>query len=191
MKLFPFIGTILVLMLPSFVQEKMLADVNVSEQMTLAGQPLILNGSGVRNKFFMDLYVGSLYLPTQVQTLDEVLEQPIAVIQLTITSGMITSARMRDGITKGFDAATDNDTHAIAKDIEQFTQQFADEIVDGDQFTFVTQKGKGVSSLKNGQAQGDIAGEAFRQALLKIWLGQKPAQPSLQQAMLLGNDNKR
>jgi hypothetical protein len=61
---------------------------------------------------------------------------------------------------------------------------FADDIEEGDQFTFLTQKGKGVSSIKNGQVQGDIAGEAFRQALLNIWLGEESAQQSLRQAML-------
>ena len=184
MKLLALMGMSLVLMLPSFAHAKVIGDIDVVEQMTVDEQPLILNGAGVRSKFFIDLYVGSLYLPTKVQILDDVLAQPIAVIQLTITSGMITSDKMRDAITDGFDAATDGDTHSIAKDIEHFTQLFADEIVEGDRFTFVTQKGKGVSSIKNGKAQGDIAGEAFRQALLKIWLGEHPAQQSLLEAML-------
>ncbi|MGI2179039.1 chalcone isomerase family protein [Shewanella frigidimarina] len=184
MKVLASIGLSISLMMPILAQASMIADVDVAEQITVVEQPLILNGAGVRSKFFMDLYVGSLYLPTKAHTLEDVLAQPITVIQLTITSGMITSDKMRDAITDGFEGATDNDTHSIAKDIEHFTQLFADEIVEGDQFTFVTQKGKGVSSIKNGIAQGDIAGEAFRQALLKIWLGEEPAQQSLRQAML-------
>jgi hypothetical protein len=184
MKLLALIGMSVVLLLPLSVQARMIADVDVVEQIMVAEQPLVLNGAGVRSKFFMDVYVASLYLPTKVQTFEDVLAQPIAVIQLTITSAMATSDRMRDGITKGFETATGNDTHSIAKDIEHFTQLFAGDIVEGDQFTFLTQKGKGVSSIKNGQVQGDIAGEAFRQALLKIWLGEESAQQSLRQAML-------
>ncbi|MGS0730103.1 chalcone isomerase family protein, partial [Shewanella sp. 0m-11] len=42
----------------------------------------------------------------------------------------------------------------------------------------------GVTAYKNGQAQATIAGEDFRQALLKIWLGKEPAQNSLKEAML-------
>ncbi len=97
---------------------------------------------------------------------------------------MITSDKMRTAIEEGFELATDNNIGSIKTDIEHFTQLFADEIVEGDQFTFVTQKGRGVTSIKNGQVQGDIAGEAFRQALLKIWLGDSPAQDSLKQDML-------
>lgn len=169
---------------PTAAQAKIVADVNVADQVMFAEQTLVLNGAGVRSKFFMDLYVGSLYLPVKASQLDSVLEQPIAVIQLTITSGMITSDKMRGAIEEGFDAATDNNIGSIKSDIQDFTQLFADEIVEGDQFTFVTQKGKGVTSIKNGQVQGNIAGEAFRQALLKIWLGDRPAQHSLKQDML-------
>ncbi|GGP81539.1 chalcone isomerase family protein [Shewanella ulleungensis] len=169
---------------PTAAQAKIVADVNVADQVMFAEQTLVLNGAGVRSKFFMDLYVGSLYLPVKASQLDSVLEQPIAVIQLTITSGMITSDKMRSAIEEGFDAATDNNIGSIKSDIQDFTQLFADEIVEGDQFTFVTQKGKGVTSIKNGQVQGNIAGEAFRQALLKIWLGDRPAQDNLKQDML-------
>ncbi|GGP45021.1 chalcone isomerase family protein [Shewanella saliphila] len=184
MKLNQLIGLVFAMMLPVVTQAKVVADVDVAEQATFAEQALVLNGAGVRSKFFMDLYVGSLYLPTAADQLDSVLEQPIAVIQLTITSGMITSDKMRNAIEEGFDAATDNNTGSIKTDIQHFTQLFADEIVEGDQFTFVTQKGKGVTSIKNDQVQGEITGEAFRQALLKIWLGDNPAQKSLKQDML-------
>lgn len=188
MKLYALIGLAFSVLLPTIVptvaQAKVVADVDIAEQATFAEQALVLNGAGVRSKFFMDLYVGSLYLPATANHLDSVLEQPIAVIQLTITSGMITSDKMRSAIEEGFDAATDNNIGSIKTDIQHFTQLFADEIVEGDQFTFVTQKGRGVTSIKNGQLQGEIAGEAFRQALLKIWLGDNPAQKSLKQDML-------
>ncbi len=184
MKLYALIGLAFSVCFPMVAQAKMVADVDVADEMTVAEQTLVLNGAGVRSKFFMDLYVGSLYLPSHANQLDAVLKSPIAVIQLTITSGMITSDKMRTAIEEGFELATDNNIGSIKTDIEHFTQLFADEIVEGDQFTFVTQKGRGVTSIKNGQVQGDIAGEAFRQALLKIWLGDSPAQDSLKQDML-------
>jgi hypothetical protein len=61
---------------------------------------------------------------------------------------------------------------------------FKDEIKEGDQFTLVANKARGVTAYKNGQEQATIEGEMFRQALLKIWLGDKPAQKSLKEAML-------
>jgi hypothetical protein len=38
----------------------------------------------------------------------------------------------------------------------------------------------------NGAARGTIAGAAFNKALLKIWLGAKPAQEDLKKGMLGG-----
>jgi len=40
-----------------------LAGVKVPDQVTVGGQPLALNGMGLREKIVIDVYVGSLYLP--------------------------------------------------------------------------------------------------------------------------------
>jgi len=37
--------------------------VAVDEKLAIDGQSLVLNGDGIRDKWFFDLYVGSLYLP--------------------------------------------------------------------------------------------------------------------------------
>ncbi|QFU23538.1 chalcone isomerase family protein [Shewanella eurypsychrophilus] len=165
---------------------KEISGVDVSEQIKLADTQLQLNGAGVRSKFFMDLYVGSLYLPSKASDLQTVLTAPYAVVRLNITSGMITSEKMRDAIIDGFDDATDGDTKAIQVQIDTFMALFSNEIVEGDQFTFVTSKSKGVIAFKNEVEQASIASEAFREALLKIWLGDSPAQNSLKKAMLAG-----
>ena len=39
--------------------------VNVGESKTVDGTALELNGVGVRSKFFIDLYVAALYLPSK------------------------------------------------------------------------------------------------------------------------------
>ncbi len=163
---------------------KEISGVEISEQLEITGTQLQLNGAGVRSKFFMDLYVGSLYLPSKASDLQAVLAAPSAVVRLNITSGMITSDKMRDAILDGFDDATDGETQAIQAQIDAFMALFSDEIVEGDQFTFATSKSEGVTAFKNGAVQDSITGDAFREALLKIWLGDSPAQNSLKKAML-------
>lgn len=160
------------------------ADVTVPEQISSLEQTLTLNGAGTRSKFFMDLYVGSLYLATPLQQAKEVLKAPQATIRLNIISGMITAEKMQDAITEGFDAATEGENLRIGSQIAEFMALFNDEIKEGDQFTFATSKETYVSAFKNNQLQATIEGEAFRQALLKIWLGEEPAQTSLKEAML-------
>lgn len=159
------------------------AGITLPGSIAMDHQQLTLNGAGVRSKFFMDLYVGSLYLPQQAHDLQQVLAQPSALVRLNITSGLITAEKMRDAITEGFELATDDNIQAIAGQISQFMGLFNAPINKGDQFTFMTTKDS-VSCYKNNQLLSTIQGEAFRAALLKIWLGHAPAQDSLKDAML-------
>ncbi|AQS38932.1 hypothetical protein Sps_03816 [Shewanella psychrophila] len=168
----------------SSVQAVEISGVKVPEQIVVADTQLQLNGAGVRSKFFIDLYVGSLYLPAASTDITSILDASDAAVRLNITSGMITSDKMRDAIIDGFDDATDGNTKAIQAQMDAFMALFSDEIKEGDQFTLATSKANGVTAYKNGVAQDTIEGEAFRQALLKIWLGDSPAQNSLKKAML-------
>lgn len=46
--------------------------------------------------------------------------------------------------------------------------------------------GTGTRVVVNGEARGTIPGEEFSRALLRIWLGERPADASLKKAMLGG-----
>ncbi|OIN06193.1 chalcone isomerase [Shewanella algae] len=173
------------LSLSATVDAREIASENIPDTLSIqAATPLKLNGAGVRSKFFMDLYIGSLYLPTKATTTAEVLTQPQAAVSLKIVSGLITADKMRSAITEGFDDATGGKTEAIQADIDRFMSLFQEEIKQGDSFLLYTSQENGVSAYKNGELQDTIAGENFRRALLNIWLGDKPAQSSLKKAML-------
>ncbi len=163
---------------------KQIADVDVKEQITAFEQTLVLNGAGVRSKFFMDLYVGSLYLSSPLTDTIQILEANQACIRLNITSSMITSDKMQDAIIDGFESATQGKSQEIAQEINQFMSLFNEEIKEGDQFTFYTSKQFGVKAFKNETQLAQISGETFRRALLNIWLGEDPAQQSLKEEML-------
>ena len=49
--------------LQSFAGAAELSGVNVPDTATVGGQDLVLNGLGLREKYFIDIYVGGLYLP--------------------------------------------------------------------------------------------------------------------------------
>ncbi|ABV37713.1 conserved hypothetical protein [Shewanella sediminis HAW-EB3] len=172
------------LLLTGSASAKEISGVDVAEHIAIESTQLQLNGAGVRSKFFIDLYVGSLYLPTRTDNITTILDAPTSAVRLNITSGMITSDKMRDAINDGFEDATDGNTAEIQTEIDAFMALFSDEIKEGDQFTLATDKTLGVTAYKNGEAQATIGGEAFRVALLKIWLGFSPAQSSLKKAML-------
>ena len=158
--------------------------VEVNDAIKINQQNLLLNGAGVRSKFFIDLYVGSLYVPVSTQDANTIYGAPLTAIRLNITSGLITADKMRDAINEGFEHATDGNIAPLEAQITQFMSLFNNEIKEGDQFTLVFDKAAGVTAYKNDLAQATIAGDDFRLALMKIWLGDKPAQTSLKRAML-------
>jgi len=161
------------------------AGVKVAQKVTMEGQSLVLNGAGVREKMFMDMYVGALYLPKKSSNSAEIMAgNDPAAIKLTIVSGMITSDKMINAVNEGFENATNKNTAPIKAKIAQFKACFKDEIKKGDVFDMVFVPGKGVVVSKNGKEKGVIDGADFKKAMFGIWLSNKPADKDLKAAML-------
>lgn len=159
--------------------------VKLAQKVTLEGQNLMLNGAGIREKMWIDLYVGALYLPKKNTNAGEIINSADpAAIKLTIISGMITSEKMIDAVDEGFKNSTNNNTVPIKAKIAQFKACFKEEIKKGDVFDIVNVPGKGVVVSKNGKAKDVIEGADFKKALFGIWLSGKPADKNLKEKML-------
>lgn len=156
--------------------------VSVPDNVSVEGASLNYQGAGVRSKFFIDLYVSSLF--TQTASEDVVNSQDVSAIRLNIISGLITSEKMVTAINEGFDSATAGNTAAISAEIAEFIGVFSEEIVKGDQFTLVSTPGKGLATYKNNEKLSTIDNDVFRQAVLSIWLGEEPADDDLKEEML-------
>ena len=150
--------------------------VDVPDTYSAMDTELTLNGAGTRSKWFMDLYVGGLYVPETIDDGEAVInaDEPQA-ITLHIISGMITSERMTEATLEGFEASTDGDMASIQEDVDQFMAVFQEEITEGDVFDLVYLPGEGVRVLKNGEQKDTVGDLAFKKALFGIWLSDKPA----------------
>lgn len=146
---------------------------------------LKLNGAGTRSKWFMDLYIGGLYVPETIDNGEAIInaDEPQA-ITLHIISGMITSDKMKSATMEGFENATGGDLSAIKDDVDAFLDVFSEEIKDGDVFDLVYLPGEGVRVLKNGEERSTIGDLEFKKALFGIWLSDEPAQKDLKEKML-------
>ena len=158
--------------------------------MEAGGEKLMLNGSGARTKYLMQMYVAGLYLgqpssdPAAIMAADE----PMA-IRLKITSGMVTEAKLVDSLNEGFHNATGGKPEPIRKEIDLFRKCLAGKIAKGDVLDFVYLPGHGVIVAKNGEKQGAIEGIAFKRALFGVWLSKTPADEELKRAMLVAKGN--
>jgi len=159
--------------------------VNVPETYSAMGTELKLNGAGTRSKWFMDLYVGGLYVPSTINDGQAIInaDEPQA-ITLHIISGLISSDKMKSATMEGFENSTGGDLSSIQSEVDTFLDVFSEEIVDGDVFDLVYVPGEGTRVLKNGEAKATIGDLEFKKALFGIWLSDQPAQEDLKEKML-------
>ena len=179
--------TLLMVMATTFTvnAQQTVSGVKVDAKLALDGQNLVLNGAGTREKMWIDLYVGSLYLPKKSSSAKDIMDsKDAAAIKLNIISGMITSDKMISAINEGFENSTNKNTAALKAKIDKFKGFFKDEIKKGDAFVIMNVPSEGVVVYKNGAKKGTIDGHDFKKALFGIWLSDKPADKDLKDGML-------
>ncbi len=164
-----------------------LAGVFVKDEIkSVDGQTLILNGIGLREKFWIDVYVGSLYLPARSNDVAEILSRPGPWrVQLDFIYKEVTKDQMIDTWREGFEKNQSADTLArLQQRIDQFYGFFTGVVMAKDQYAFEYIPGQGVLGTRNEKELGLIPGEDFKNALLEIWLGNHPADKKLKKGML-------
>jgi len=171
----------------SAAQAAEVAGVKVDDKTSVGGQTLVLNGAGLRSKMMFKVYVGGLYLPAKATDLAGVLASKPRRIQLTLLrdlSGDDLVGALVDGLKDN------NSTQELAAVKAQSDQLVAimkalGEVKAGSVVTLDYVDGDTRVGV-DGQAKGTIAGEAFNNALTRVWLGAQPAQADLKKAMLGG-----
>lgn len=163
-----------------------ISGVTPSKTISVGGETLNFNGAGLREKFFLDLYVGTLYLTNTTKDANKIIDANESMaITLDIVSGLITSEKMIDAINEGFEKSMDGNTASLATEIQEFKNAFKEEIVEGDHFVIAYTKGdETVEIHKNGKKVKRIKGKVFKKALFGIWLGNEPADSDLKDGML-------
>lgn len=148
---------------------------------------LHLNGAGVREKLWIDLYAAGLYLNEKTTSAATVLnsEEPMS-IKLHIVSKLITSDKMVEAVTEGFEKSTNGNTGPIKNEISAILGFFKEDIHKNDVFDLVYIPSKGVVAYKNGKEKGVIPGKEFKKALFGIWLSNRPADDKLKNQLLAG-----
>ncbi|WP_109300072.1 chalcone isomerase family protein [Aquimarina sp. AU474] len=177
-----FFATMIVLSAQAQIE---IGDAVVPETVTFNKENLVFNGGGLREKFFIDIYAGALYLkkknnnPSAIAKADETM-----AIKLHIQSGLMSRSKMAGALRDGFDKSTNGNIDPIKERMEKFIGFIKDEIEVDQVYDIVYEKGKGSVIYKDGAEKGSVAGLDFKEALFNIWLGKKPADKGLKKEML-------
>ncbi|PWQ95858.1 chalcone isomerase family protein [Leucothrix arctica] len=162
-----------------------LAGVPVPDILQYGGKTMVHNGSGLRKKFFIKLYVGSLYLPKKSKDDDAIIaaDEPMA-IRLVVTSGRITVAKMKQAIIDGLHTSTKGNLAPIQPQIDQILTVFDKGIAVNDAFDIINVVGSGLHIRKNGEKVLTIRSPAFKKALFGMWLSKTPVDARLRTGLL-------
>ena len=150
-------------------------------------EKLVLNGGGLREKYFLDLYVSGLYLKSKSTNADAIIKADEAMaIRIEIVSKLISSKKMISAIEEGMEKYTGGKTAALSQEIEDFKSAFSEEMVVGDIYNLIYIPGDGLTIYKNDKKVKNIKGLKFKQAAFGIWLCDEPADEDLKEGMLKG-----
>ncbi len=149
------------------------------------GKTLLLNGAGIRTKFIFDIYVGALYLESKNSSAKEIINsKDEKQIFLHFLYKEVTKEKLTAGWTDGFEDNNSSAQMAKLKDrLDKFNAMFIT-VKKGNTMRFDFLPDGTLKLLINNEARGEISGNDFQQALLKVWLGQEPATEDLKSAML-------
>lgn len=176
---------ILILSVTTVNAQKKVGDVTIPVKVNFNETNLELNGAGTREKYWMDMYVGALYLETTTNNATSIInDDKIMAIKLHIVSSLITAEKMISAVDEGFKKSTKGKQAELKAEIDKFKSVFSTEISKEDVYDFVYIPNKGTVIYKNNKPSSTIKGLAFKKALFGIWLCSEPADDDLKAAML-------
>lgn len=181
---------LLVLGAPAESQQVVVEGARYDQSIVLGGQPLVLNGVGVRKRFVFDIYVGGLYVAKKAARTEELVGQPgpkrVALRFLREVEGDLFVNSLHVGLKANH---TEAELGRWTTQVETLTTTIKTIALarrgDTVYFDYTPQDGTRVSV--NGVTRGPlIPGEDFYAAVLRVWLGEQPADAGLKKGMLGG-----
>jgi len=158
------------------VDARTIGGVNMEETFKAGDSTLILNGAGIREKFFTDIYVAGLYLKEKNSDFKKIMSMDESMaIKIKITSTLITAERFKEACEGGFERTTNGNTKPLRAKIDLAYTAFAQKFNVGDVYDIVYIKGTGTNFYKNGQLITKVDGLDFKAALFGIWIIDKPS----------------
>ena len=181
--------TALLTVLPAFALEIEGVKLNEKIELTKGGPTLVLNGAGVRHKLaFFKVYVGSLYLQSKKSDSEAVFADTGAKrVTMDILANEVTAQDLISSLNNAL--AVNLSPHELAlveKRIRDLNNMMGSIKTLGRggavQLDYIPEVGTRITV--NGEEKLTIPGADFFSALLHIWIGNKPVDGRLRDAML-------
>jgi hypothetical protein len=154
----------------------------------VGGTTLQLNGAGIRTRAIFKVYVAGLYAPQKSTDAAALLAQKgprrISITMLRNVDADSFAGALTDGLRNNHSEAQ---LAAIKPQIDALTANLkaAGEAKKGDVIHLDFVPGTGTRVIVNGQPRGSvIPGDDFFTSVLRIWIGDKPADADLKKSLI-------
>jgi hypothetical protein len=154
-------------------------------QVEVDGHQLVLNGTALRKKFIVKVYVAGLYLPAKQSDAEQI---------LAADAPRRLSMQFVHDVDKGkmchaWDEALEKNTPDAPEELKAQFQtlcSYMEDVKKGEGFVFTYLPGTGTVVDVRGTTKGTIEGKPFADALFKAWIGAKPGPGEGFKKQLLG-----
>jgi hypothetical protein len=162
-----------------------LSDVSMPDKIILQNETLQLNGLGLREKYWIDIYVAGLYLPKKMTDGTTVINANVTKrIQIEFVYSDVSKEKMVEVLEENIrNNNFSEETIASIRKCGSWMQDFTT----GDMVVFdyipTTQT---TTIYINGESRGSISSENFMKAIFVMYVGKYPATESLKKGLLGG-----
>lgn len=161
-----------------------LSSVTLPDTATVGGQTVVLNGLGLREKYFIDVYVGGLYLPAKTTDASRAISDDVPKrIVMAFIYNKVTKDQLCETYYEGL--AKQADASALKPKYDTLCGYLQD-VVSGDQVALDYVPGTGTTVTVKGSPAGTITGADFMRSLWGVYLGAAPPTEKLKRGMLGG-----
>lgn len=158
------------------------------DSLNVAGKDLVLNGAGIRTKFIIKVYSAGLYLQSKASTVDAVMKSEGPRRIRLVMMRDITSEDFGNAFMSGLSNNVSKEDRAkIVSQISKYGEMFGqlEAIKKGDTLDTDWIPGAGTQCYLNGKKIGTLIPDLlFYNSVLRIWLGDKPADSTLKTKLL-------
>jgi hypothetical protein len=151
-----------------------LAGVTLPDKADAGGQALVLDGMGLRKKFFIKVYVGGLYLPARERAAAKVLAADAPRRMVFHFLYGVSAEQMCDAWQEGLAGNTPSAAAEVKAGFRTLCG-YMENIPKGNEMVVTYLPGQGSRVEVNGKAKGTIPGKPTADAILATWIGPRPA----------------
>ena len=161
-----------------------LAGISMPDNIKIENETLILNGLGLREKYWVDVYVAGLYLPQKMSDGNDVIKANIAKrIQVEFIYSSVPQAKMIAVLEENIanNPQFSSETVAAIRKCGSWMQDFTS----GDVVIFDYNPTIEETTIYiNDATRGSIQSKEFMEAIFAMYVGKYPATEALKQGLL-------